>query len=239
MSINRNTTKMLCINQSTSENPNTFWSNCSDFLNIDSDTPSLEHEGFVYADTQMKSPNIVGVAIKRSLKVNDELEYLDSIQKTIQNSAPTAEVEETEEVALDEEIEQIYLNNKQQNIEMDIIDTETKSNVAPLNDLFFNKLKENDALIENVSTRINEQSFATTINMLNDTLNDNNDELSIATYVADAPSLCQGAFSDEQCNISDQKNSVIESDHQRQFAELSPSCQRLAEKNNGKLILIK
>lgn len=156
--MSQNTGKMLLLNQSTSENNKIFWKSCDDFVNIDVGNQLLECDGFVYADSQIKSPNM---AIKRSLKVADSLKYLDSLENTIINCAPIAEMEETHGDALDEEVEQIYMNNSQQNFENDII-------VAPLNDLFLNKLDENTALFENPKSRINEKKFKSTIKMLND-----------------------------------------------------------------------
>ncbi|KAJ6630189.1 hypothetical protein Bhyg_17238 [Pseudolycoriella hygida] len=94
-----NTCKMSAIQKEHQNTSPDYWRNCQDFHNIRVQSPDLPDKNieFVYLPKNTQSPTIVGVAIKRSLKISDEsdLELLDKLQKTVlSHCAPIASTEE-------------------------------------------------------------------------------------------------------------------------------------------------
>lgn len=172
-----------------------YWQNCQDMQNIASDrvqspnSPDKNIE-FVYLPKQTQSPTIVGVAIKRSLKVSDEadLELLDKLQKTVlSHCAPIATAKEiidandeffecNSNYHTDEDIT-IISNNNNDEPNADRLQHEDKLNCENENDrygcdslknLFWNKLIASERIADDIHDRTNVKNFENIINLLND-----------------------------------------------------------------------
>lgn len=169
-----------------------YWQNCQDFHNINSNrvqSPSSPDKNieFVYLPKHTQSPTIVGVAIKRSLKVSDEsdLELLDKLQKTVlSHCAPIASREEIIDASdeffecnsnyhADEDITDNINNNEptadsiQHEDELNG-ENENRYGCDSLKNLFWNKLIATERIADDIHDRTNVKNFANIINLLNE-----------------------------------------------------------------------
>ncbi len=170
-----------------------YWLNCQDIQNTSSkrvqspDSPD-KNIGFVFLPKHTQSPTIVGVAIKRSLKVSDEsdLELLDKLQKTVlSHCAPIASTEKTIDASddffecnsnyhTDEDITINNINNNEPNANSiqhtDELNGENKDcyGCDSLKNLFWNKLIASERITDNIHDRTNVKNFEHIINLLNE-----------------------------------------------------------------------
>lgn len=168
-----------------------YWQNCQDFHNTNSNrvqspnSPDKNIE-FVYLPKTTQSPTIVGVAIKRSLKVSDEcdLELLDKLQKTVLSHcapiAPTQEIIDASDEFFecnsnyhaDEDIT-INSNNNQPNADSiqheDELNSENENRYGcdSLKNIFWNKLIATERITDDINDRANIKNFENIINLLN------------------------------------------------------------------------
>ncbi|XP_037041361.1 uncharacterized protein LOC119078050 isoform X3 [Bradysia coprophila] len=170
-----------------------YWQNCQDIQNLTSDrvqSPSSPDKNieFVYLPKTTQSPTIVGVAIKRSLKVSDEsgLELLDKLQKTVlSHCAPIASTNEiidandeffecNSNYHTDEDITINNVNNNEPNADQlqheDEFNCENENRYGcdSLKNLFWNKLIATERIADDIHDRTNVKNFENIINLLND-----------------------------------------------------------------------
>lgn len=159
-----------------------YWQNCQDFHSNRVQSPNSPDKNieFVYLPKATQSPTIVGVAIKRTLKVSDQsdLELLDKLQKTVlSHCAPIASTEEIID-ASDEFFEcnsnyhtdEDITNNADSIQHEDELNGENKNRYGcdSLKNLFWNKLIATERIADDIHDRTNVKNFENIINLLNE-----------------------------------------------------------------------
>lgn len=161
-----------------------FWQNCQDYNNrVQSPNSPDKNIEFVYLPKTTQSPTIVGVAIKRSLKISDEsdLERLDK-KTVLSHCAPIASTEEIID-ANDEFFEcnpnyhtnediTYNINNNEPNVDLmkDELNGENEHRYGcdSLKNLFWNKLIATERIADDIHDRTNVKNFENIINLLNE-----------------------------------------------------------------------
>lgn len=168
-----------------------YWQNCQNIQNINSspvqspDSPDKNIE-FVYLPKTTQSPTIVGVAIKRSLKVSDDadLELLDKLQKSVlSHCAPIASTEEiidannefvecNSNYHANEDVSINNVNNNEPNVAQHVDElngeNENRYGCDSLKNLFWNKLIASERITDDINDRTNVKNFENIISLLNE-----------------------------------------------------------------------
>lgn len=192
-----------------------FWQLCNEFDTIDdsgsgsqhSDSCSSDPDGFVYPPSNHSSPTVVGVAVKRSLKVADDLNRpihrnmnrMATPSGDVMDDDGSAPIVDFDDVDVEEGVDVFYEcnNNNAKNIAMN--DAKNGGHVAnlvdtvdgrgpercgldgdSLTDLFLKKYHAHNELIENNYYCINTKKIEETINLI-----DLNDDDAIRPVVID------------------------------------------------------
>ena len=158
-----------------------FWTTkCNDFHDIDSNQSAertelaqATNEEFIYPSDNNSRATIVGIAIKRSLKINDEMKILDHLQNSVLQFAPMAELDETLSEEDEEDDAFIEHNHNDDCADENDDDEVFIHGFKPLSmnnnlnkDIFLTKLKEKQSILENIGEHINEDKYKNTIDLL-------------------------------------------------------------------------
>lgn len=141
-----------------SQNHVNFWTTaCNDFRDIDSSTQSSERDEFIYPNNCTAKNGVIGVAIKRNLKISDDMDFVDSVL----DYPPMANMDE---LILDDgncDVDGIVEANNAN------VTTVKRRQFSPLaKDIFLRKLEQTKCLLANIDERISEKNFKNTIQLL-------------------------------------------------------------------------